>query len=358
MKERLQELKQLIARYDHAYYVLDQPEVADAVYDAAFHELTQLEAEHPEWITSDSPTQRVGGEPVAAFSRIQHELPMLSLQNAFSEEDIVAFDKRIRDKLSADGLVTYACEPKLDGLAVSLLYVDGVLQHAATRGDGQVGEEVTHNIKTIRSVPLRLMGPAIPARIEIRGEVYFPKAAFYQLNTQLAEAGEKTFANPRNAAAGSLRQLDPAITATRPLSLCCYAIGAAENFAIATHAEALSALQCWGLPISTYNAIVSGPEALIAYYEQMASQRADLPFEIDGIVYKVNAFADQRVLGSIARSPRWAIAHKFPAIEETTRVESIDFQVGRTGQVTPVARLTPVLLAGVVVRNATLHNLS
>ena len=358
MKERLQDLRQLIARYDHAYYVLDEPEVADAVYDAAFHELTQLETEHPEWVTSDSPTQRVGGEPVAAFSRIQHELPMLSLQNAFSADDIMAFDKRVRDKLSTVKPVSYACEPKLDGLAVSLLYVDGMLQHAATRGDGQIGEDVTHNIKTIRSVPLRLVGTGIPKRIEVRGEVYFPKAAFHKLNTQLAASGEKTFANPRNAAAGSLRQLDPAITVTRPLRLCCYAIGAAGNLAIATHAHALRVLQSWGLPISKYNATVTGPEALIAYYEDMAAQRSSLPFEIDGIVYKVNAFADQQVLGTIARSPRWAIAHKFPAVEETTRVESIDFQVGRTGQVTPVARLTPVLLAGVVVRNATLHNLS
>lgn len=358
MKERLQNLRRLIAHYDHAYYVLDQPEVADAVYDAAFHELTQIEMAHPEWITPDSPTQRVSGQPVAAFNRIQHETPMLSLQNAFSVEDIMAFDKRVRTKLSLAQPVSYTCEPKLDGLAIRLLYVDGILQHAATRGDGQVGEDVTHNIKTIRSIPLRLVGNAIPPRLDVRGEIYFPKADFQALNTQLEAIGEKPFANPRNAAAGSLRQLDPKVTATRPLRLCCYALGSLQNIALSTHDQVLHAMQHWGLPISAYNAVVSGPDALIAYYEDMVTRRTALPFEIDGIVYKVNDFAQQNALGTIARSPRWAIAHKFPAVEAVTCVESIDFQVGRTGQVTPVARLTPVLLAGVIVRNATLHNIS
>ncbi|HHO59287.1 MAG TPA: NAD-dependent DNA ligase LigA [Thiotrichales bacterium] len=342
----------------YRYYVLDDPEIPDAEYDRLFRQLQQLETEHPELITEDSPTQRVGAQPLTAFEQITHELPMLSLDNVFSEEELLAFNRRVQERLNTQAQIEYAAEPKLDGLAISIRYENGVLKYAATRGDGATGENVTQNIRTIDAVPLRLLGKDYPPVLEVRGEVFMPKAGFEKLNQQARERGEKQFANPRNAAAGSLRQLDPRITASRPLSMYCYSTGVVEGGELAaTHSETLQQLKSFGLPVCAEAKVVQGIEGCMAYYHELLAQREQLPYDIDGIVYKVNSIALQQRLGFVARAPRWAIAHKFPAQEEVTEIIDVDFQVGRTGAITPVARLKPVFVGGVTVSNATLHNM-
>lgn len=354
----LSRLRQEIEHHNYRYYVLDDPEVPDAEYDRLMRRLQEIEAEHPELIVATSPTQRVGGAPLAAFEEVEHLLPMLSLGNVFDETELAAFDKRIRERLGSDGELEYVAEPKLDGLAVSLLYEHGELVRAATRGDGQRGENITSNIRTLKSVPLKLIGADIPSLLEVRGEVYMPKAGFEALNRRAAEAGEKTFVNPRNAAAGSLRQLDPRLTAKRPLTMYCYALGVMEGHeAPETHAEVLQLLASWGLRTCPETQVVTGVEGCLAYYRSIGERRASLPYEIDGVVYKVNRLDLQDELGFVSRAPRWATAHKFPAQEEMTRVLDVEFQVGRTGAVTPVARLEPVFVGGVTVSNATLHNM-
>lgn len=361
--QQLDALKAKIRNYDYHYYVLDNPLVPDSEYDRVYKELQVLEEAHPDCITEDSPTQRVGGVPDDAFAPVAHIKPMLSLSNVFSEEELQAFIKRVRDKLDAQyESLTYVCEPKLDGLAVNLTYIQGVLAHAATRGDGEVGENITANIKTILSVPLKLLQPegieALPDVLEVRGEVVMPKAGFEAYNLDARRKDEKTFANPRNAAAGSLRQLNPSITASRPLDMYCYAIGAVENFNLPnTHYAQLELLKSLGFRVSSDIQKVQGLAGCLEYYENMLQKRDSMPYEIDGVVYKVDSIALQEQLGFIARAPRFACAHKFPALEEMTTVLSVDFQVGRTGALTPVARLQPVGVAGVVVSNATLHNM-
>lgn len=351
-------LRTLVERYNHRYYVLDDPEVPDAEYDRVFRQLQALEQQHPDLITSDSPTQRVGGAPLAAFDEVKHRIPMLSLDNALSAESMADFDRRVRDRLGIDGEVTYAAEPKLDGLAISIRYEDGLLVQAATRGDGTSGENVTQNVKTIKSVPLRLQGKDWPSVLEVRGEIFMPKQGFAKLNERQRVNGEKEFVNPRNAAAGSLRQLDSKITASRPLTMFCYGLGEVVGHDMAgTHSDNMALIERWGLPISPELKVVTGLDACTAYYEDMAKRRDALAYDIDGIVFKVDRVADQQALGFVSRAPRWAIAYKFPAQEELTTVEAIEFQVGRTGAVTPVARLNPVFVGGVTVSNATLHNM-
>lgn len=351
-------LREKINEHNYHYYVLDEPIISDAEFDKLFKQLQELENQHPELITSDSPTQRVGAQPSKAFAEVKHRVPMLSLGNAFTDEDIVAFDERLHEKLKITDPIEYVCEPKLDGLAVSLLYENGVLKQAATRGDGETGEEITDNIRTITMIPLHLRGDDFPQRVEVRGEVYMSKSGFAKLNASALEKGEKVFVNPRNAAAGSLRQLDPRITATRPLSIFFYNIGSVEGGEIpATHFEALAALKKWGLAVNPEVQLVTGVEACLKYYDQLGKKRNALPYEIDGIVYKVNRIDYQQRLGFVSRAPRWAVAHKFPAEEATTQVETVEFQVGRTGALTPVARLKPVFVSGVTISNATLHNM-
>jgi DNA ligase (NAD+) len=354
---RVRALRAEIARHDYRYHVLDDPEISDAAYDDLMRELRGLEAADPGLVTPDSPTQRVGAEPRAGFREIVHRLPMLSLDNAFGREEVVAFDRRARERLGDDAELEYEAEPKLDGLAVSVTWRDGLLEQAATRGDGSKGEDVTANIRTIASVPLRLRGDA-PALFEARGEVFMPVAAFARMNADAALRGEKTFVNPRNAAAGALRQLDPAITAARPLAICFYGIGALEGAeAPATQSGGVRWLRELGLPTSPEARVVRGVEGCLAYFEDIGARRSRLPYQIDGVVYKVDRLADQRKLGFVSRAPRWAIAHKFPADEAETTVRDIEFQVGRTGALTPVARLEPVFVGGVTVSNATLHNM-
>lgn len=356
--ERIAQLRSEIDEHNYRYYVLDEPSVPDAEYDRLFRELKALEAEHPELVTPESPTQRVGGEALTVFGQVRHEVPMLSLGNAFEEQDLTDFDRRVRDGLGLDGgAVEYSCEPKLDGLAVSLLYENGQLVRGATRGDGTTGENITANVRTVRNIPLRLHGHGWPVLLEVRGEIYMPKAGFEALNAKALEQGGKTFANPRNAAAGSLRQLDPRITASRPLELCAYGIGQTDGVLPDTHIGILDALKGWGLPISRELKLARGVEECRAYYQDIGERRDSLPYEIDGVVFKVNSVARQRELGFRAREPRWAIAHKFPAREEVTELLDVEFQVGRTGAITPVARLKPVQVAGVTVSNATLHNM-
>jgi DNA ligase (NAD+) len=358
--EQAEKLRDMIRAYDHEYYVLDAPTVPDAVYDRAFRALQALESEHPEIITQDSPTQRVGGAVASALKPIEHAKPMLSLSNVFSEEGLAGFIKRVSDVLEQDpDTICFACEPKLDGLAINLTYKAGILVHAATRGDGAVGEDVTHNIKTIASIPLRLRITPVPDVLEVRGEVYMPKAGFEALNKKARLDGTKTFANPRNAAAGSLRQLDSSITATRPLAFYCYGMGvSSEEFAWSdSHLEQLFWIRQAGFPVPRESRAAIGLAGCLAYYQSMEKARPDLPFEVDGVVYKVDSITAQQKLGFIARAPRYACAHKFPAEEEVTRLLSVDFQVGRTGALTPVARLQPVAVAGVTVSNATLHNM-
>lgn len=355
---RIQQLREQLNNHNYRYYVLDDPEIPDAEYDRLFQELKQLEKDNPSLVTPDSPTQRVGAQPLTAFSQISHEMPMLSLDNAFNAEDMGEFDRRIKDRLKSDSTIEYACEPKLDGIAVSLLYENGRLVRGATRGDGTTGEDITLNVRTIPTVPLKLSGTGYPERLEVRGEIYMPKAGFDQLNARAAASGQKAFVNPRNAAAGSLRQLDPKITASRPLEMCSYSVGVVEGGDLTEkHAEILKQLQSWGFRLNPLLEVVQGIEGCLSYYEKVSSLRDELPYEIDGVVFKVNDLKQQQELGFVSRAPRWAIAHKFPAQEEMTQVKAIEFQVGRTGAVTPVARLEPVFVGGVTVSNATLHNM-
>jgi DNA ligase (NAD+) len=344
--------------WNYQYYVLDRPTVPDAEYDRCMRRLLALEAAHPELVRPDSPTQRVGAGPLEGFRQVAHEVPMLSLENAFDATDMQDFNRRLLDRLGADAEpLEFACEPKLDGIAVSLLYRDGLLARGATRGDGTTGEDVTHNVRTIPSVPLHLRGDDFPPVLEVRGEVYMTRAGFEELNERARQRGEKSFVNPRNAAAGSLRQLDARITRTRRLEICCYGVGLVAGASLpGSHAAVLQCLSQWGLRISPELAVVQGIGACDAYYGRLAARRDSLPYDIDGIVYKVNDLALQRRLGAVSRAPRWAIARKFPAQEEMTRLLDVEFQVGRTGAVTPVARLQPVFVGGVTVSSATLHN--
>ena len=351
-------LREQLEAWNYQYHVLDQPSVPDTEYDRLMARLRELESLHPELVNADSPSQRVGAEPLAQFAQVSHEVPMLSLDNAFSATDMHSFYRRILDRLKDDvDPVEFSCEPKLDGIAVSLLYREGVLQRGATRGDGTTGEDITHNVRTIRSIPLRLRGEGIPAVLEVRGEVYMPRAGFEALNRRAREQGEKTFVNPRNAAAGSLRQLDARVTAERPLEMCCYGVGQVVGGDLPNrHADILKQLQAWGLRVNPESRVVSGIDACDDYYDSLAARRDSLPYDIDGIVYKVNNLDLQQRLGFVARAPRWAIARKFPAQEELTRLLDVEFQVGRTGAITPVARLEPVFVGGVTISNATLHN--
>ncbi|WP_342049823.1 MULTISPECIES: NAD-dependent DNA ligase LigA [unclassified Cupriavidus] len=380
--ERVQWLREELDRHSYQYYVLDAPTIPDADYDALFGELQALETEHPELLTDDSPTQRVGGAPLAAFDAVRHRVPMLSLNNGFEDDDVVNFDRRCAQGLGRpapvpvpaadapqdlfsqaeetarvpDNAVEYACELKFDGLAMSLRYEGGKLVQAATRGDGETGEDVTANVRTIKAIPLKLRGEA-PAVLEVRGEVFMYREDFDKLNARQAEAGEKTFVNPRNAAAGSLRQLDPRITAKRPLSFFAYGLGELQGAdRPVTHSVMLDGFARLGLPVCAERRVVKGAPGLLAFYRDIGARRDQLPYDIDGVVYKVNALAEQEQLGFVSRAPRFALAHKFPAQEMTTIVEDIEVQVGRTGAITPVARLAPVFVGGVTVTNATLHN--
>jgi len=354
--KRVAELRRQVEYHDHRYYVLDDPEISDARYDALMRELRELEAANPGLVTPDSPTQRVGGHPSKGFSTVRHSIPMLSLDNAFSEQDLLEFDRRVRERLDVEA-VEYSAEPKIDGLAISVRYEHGRLVQAATRGDGTSGEDVTANVRTIASLPLRQLGDA-PDVFEARGEVFMTRQSFDRLNRRATEAGEKTFANPRNAAAGSLRQLDPKVTASRALDVFFYGVGATEGWISPSHQSGVrAALRGFGLRTCPEAETVTGVEGCLAYYTRMAGLRDTLGYDIDGVVYKVDRQDWQRQLGFVARAPRWAIAHKFPAQEETTTVRGIDFQVGRTGALTPVARLEPVFVGGVTVSNVTLHNM-
>jgi DNA ligase (NAD+) len=354
--KRAEQLREKIRFHNYRYYVLDDPQIPDAEYDRMLRELQMLEAEHPELVTPDSPTQRVGAQPLDAFGEVRHEVPMLSLDNAFDDDELADFDRRVRERLEVD-CVEYTAEPKLDGLAVSLLYEHGVLKRGATRGDGSRGEDISQNVRTIKSVPLRLIGKGFPRRLEVRGEIIISHAGFRELNEYQQAQGEKLFANPRNAAAGSLRQLDPRITAQRPLEIYCYGVGLVEGGKLPDrHSGRLDCMRDWGLRVFADIQRVSGLEGCMAYYSDMAAKRDSLPFDIDGVVFKVDRIKEQEQLGFVARAPRWAIARKFPAQEELTRVLAIDVQVGRTGAITPVARLEPVFVGGVTVTNATLHN--
>jgi len=355
--ERAAWLRAELERHNHAYYVLDAPTIPDAEYDKLFRELQGLEAEYPELLTADSPTQRVGAAPLKEFPPRQHGVPMLSLNNAFAPEEVEAFDKRVRDGLETIAAIDYAVDPKFDGLAISLTYEHGVFTCGATRGDGVSGEEVTPNLRTLRCIPLRLQGEGWPALIEVRGEVLMFKADFAELNARQRERGDKEFANPRNAAAGSLRQLDSKITAGRPLSFFAYGVGVgADGLAVRTHGELMEKLSGWGFPVAEERRVVQGSRGLLSYFAEIGEKRPSLPYDIDGVVYKVNRLDWQAQLGFVSRAPRFAIAHKFPAEEALTEVLGIDVQVGRTGAITPVARLKPVFVGGVTVTNATLHN--
>ncbi|WP_100657138.1 NAD-dependent DNA ligase LigA [Alteromonas flava] len=359
LQRRVETLRAQLNDYNYHYYVKDDPKVPDGEYDRLFHELRALEQSNPELLTPDSPTQRVGGMPLAAFTQVEHEMPMLSLDNAFDDDELRAFSKRINDRLVNTQSLVFTCEPKLDGLAVSLTYQDGVLVQAATRGDGRVGEDITQNVRTINSIPLQLRGTDFPARLEVRGEVFMPKAGFERLNQAQRSSGGKVFANPRNAAAGSLRQLDSRITAKRPLQFYAYSIGISRDEIsplASSHYARLQQLAEWGLPVNQLTEQVADAKGCIDYYERLANQRDALDYEIDGIVYKVDDIALQQALGFVSRAPRWAIARKFPAQEAVTELLDVEFQVGRTGAITPVARLSPVFVGGVTVSNATLHN--
>ncbi len=357
-RSEIEILREAINRYNYRYYVLDDPSVPDAEYDRLMRRLLALEAKFPELITPDSPTQRVGDKPLPAFEQVAHEIPMLSLENAFNEEEMHDFERRLKDRLKSDVALEFACEPKLDGVAVSLLYENGLLVRGATRGDGTTGENITQNLRTIASVPLKLVGKAWPVRLEVRGEVYMPKSSFDALNRSAKDAGEKLFVNPRNAAAGSLRQLDSRITASRRLEMCCYGVGLYVGGELPkSHSLVLKQLHKWGFRLNNEIKVVTGIAACIEYYQKLEKKRDRLHYEIDGVVFKVNDLATQKTLGFVSRAPRWAIAFKFPAQEEITRLLDVQFQVGRTGAITPVARLAPVFVGGVTVSNATLHNM-
>ncbi|EED35556.1 DNA ligase, NAD-dependent [Luminiphilus syltensis NOR5-1B] len=352
------ELRERIKRWALEYYQQDAPSVPDADYDAAFRRLHELESAHPELASPDSPTRRVGAQPIAGFEQVTHRLPMLSLDNAFSSDDFDAFDQRVSERLGKNA-IDYCCEPKLDGIAVSLIYERGKLTQAATRGDGVVGEDITHNVRTIEAIPLALEGGGFPDVLEVRGEVFMPRVGFERLNDRARASGDKLFVNPRNAAAGSLRQLDPRVTARRPLDFCCYSVGFCSGQIRDLgdrHSAVIARLGEWGLPVSQWMKVATAAEACEAYYQWLAGERDGLPFDIDGIVFKVDDLESQRILGFVSRAPRWAIARKFPAQEQRTRVLDVEFQVGRTGAITPVARLDPVFVGGVTVSNATLHN--
>jgi DNA ligase (NAD+) len=355
---RIKELRQQLAEYGRQYYTLDQPTVSDFVYDALFQELVELEAQHPELRSPDSPTQRVGSAPLREFETVQHQVPMLSLANAFDESEVRRFEARIQSQLDRPHILIFSCEPKMDGLAVSLRYEKGILVQGATRGDGSQGENITENLRTIRSIPLKLSGPNPPRVLEVRGEVFMPLKSFQQLNAEAQAKGEKTFANPRNAAAGSLRQLDSRITAQRRLDFVAYGVGEVSGIELPNkQSQRLDYLHHCGFPLPENHEVVTGAEGCLAFYNKIATLRSQLAYEIDGVVYKIDDIALQQQLGFISRAPRWALAHKFPAQEVPTRVEKVDFQVGRTGVITPVARLIPVLVGGVTVSNATLHNM-
>jgi DNA ligase (NAD+) len=355
---RVAELKETLERYNYRYHALDDPEVPDAEYDRLMVELRGLEAAHPDLLSPDSLTQRVGAAPVAAFGTVKHRVPMLSLDNAFSDEEVRDFDRRVRERLGREEPVRYSAEPKLDGLAVSARYESGSYVQGATRGDGETGEDVTLNLKTLKALPMRLRGAHVPRVLEVRGEVFMPRAGFERFNEQALARGEKPYINPRNAAAGSLRQLDPRMTAARPLDIFIYALGVVEGGELpGRHSEMLKALRTFGFKICPQSRIVEGVEGLTEYYREIGALRPKLPYQIDGVVYKVDDLDLQRRLGFVSRAPRWAIAHKFPAEEALTTVRGIEFQVGRTGALTPVARLEPVFVGGVTVSNATLHNM-
>ncbi|MEH6356356.1 MAG: NAD-dependent DNA ligase LigA [Marinobacter sp.] len=369
VRNRVDQLRTTITDHNHHYYVLDDPQVPDAEYDRLFRELQAIEAEYPELATATSPTQRVGSAVETSFAEVTHRIPMLSLDNAFSADELRDFDRRVNERLNRErtasddspedgGEIEYVCEPKLDGLAVSLHYQNGELVRAATRGDGYTGEDITANIRTIASVPLTLRGGDFPQTVEVRGEVYMPRAGFERLNQRLAGRGEKTFVNPRNAAAGSLRQKKSSVTAKRPLEMCAYSVAVTDESAVPpTHWEGLQQVSEWGFRINPEMSLAIGADQCLEAYEALMAKRDSLPYEIDGIVFKVNRLDLQQQLGFVSRAPRWAIAQKFPAEEELTVVESVEFQVGRTGAITPVARLKPVFVGGVTVSNATLHNM-
>lgn len=355
---RLAELRALIHHHNHRYHVLDDPEIADAEYDALFDELLALEADHPELVTLDSPSQRVGGAPLGGFRTVIHERPMLSLDKCTTTGELADWLERCRNRLGGDEPVMLTCEPKIDGVAVALVYVEGVLTLAATRGDGRSGEDITANVRTIGAVPLKLNADDVPPRMEVRGEVYMPLAEFEAFNSQARAGGQKTLTNPRNGAAGSLRQLDPKLTAERPLTLYCYGLGWAEGpWQPESHSQAMQAIARWGFRVNPDAASFASLEDVEAYVDGLLARRDSLGYDIDGVVIKVDSLAQQEVLGTVTRKPRWAIAYKYPAEEATTRVLDVEFQVGRTGAVTPVARLAPVFVGGVTVSNATLHNM-
>ena len=358
IKKKCADLREQINHHNTLYYVYDAPEIPDSEYDRLLRELQDLEKKYPRLVSSDSPTQRVGAHPVKEFGEVAHVLPMLSLGNALNEVELTDFDRRVRERLGADEDIIYAAEPKLDGLAVSLMYENGILIRGATRGDGTTGEDITHNVRTIPSIPLRLQGTDFPSALEVRGEVYMPLKGFEKLNEQARDKGEKIFANPRNAAAGSLRQLDPAVTATRPLAMISYGVGIVEGASVPSeYSKILEWVRGFGVVISPERAVVKGVKGCMEYYNQLLGKRDMLPYEIDGVVFKVNNTQQQQKLGFVSRAPRWAIAHKFPPQEVMTRLLDIEFQVGRTGALTPVARLEPVSVGGVTVSNATLHNM-
>lgn len=357
LPEEIAQLRREIQHHNYRYYALDDPQITDADYDRLMRRLRELEEQYPDSVTPDSPTQRVGSAPLSAFTTVVHEMPMLSLDNAFSDEDLLAFNQRVQDRLKNTSDIEYACELKLDGIAVSLLYRDGVLVRGATRGDGTNGEDITQNVRTINSIPLRLMGEGYPAVLEVRGEIYMPKAGFNALNEKARAANEKLFVNPRNAAAGSLRQLDSRLTAMRPLEMCAYSVGLVEGGVVPeTHTGILTALKNWGLLTNRETCIAKNIDEAMDFYRRIGEKREYLPYDIDGIVFKVNSRKLQDELGFISRAPRWAIAYKFPAQEESTTLLDVEFQVGRTGVITPVAKLKPVFVGGVTVSNATLHN--
>lgn len=366
VKHRIQELKQEIQQHNYHYYVEDSPVITDYEFDKLFNELKSLELQYPELITIDSPTQRVGAKPLDKFNTIEHEVPMLSLDNVFDQNEFEKFDQRIKDRLKSDSKFSYICEPKIDGLAVSLVYEKGILTKAATRGDGFVGEDITQNVRTIASVPLKIFTGShhkhnshlVPDRIDIRGEVYLSHKKFDKLNALMAKRGEKTFANPRNAAAGSLRQLDPRVTAERELDIFCYSVGSCRGYNLPdTHSGILQQLKDWGFVVNNLIKPANNVQQAEHFYQDILSKRDKLGYDIDGVVYKVNSIELQEKLGFVARAPRWATAYKFPAQEKTTIIKAVDFQVGRTGAITPVARLEPVSVGGVTVSNATLHNM-
>lgn len=356
-----EQLRAEINGHNYRYYALDEPQVPDAEYDRLMQRLREIEKQYPQLITPDSPTQRVGAAPLSAFVTVKHDVPMLSLDNAFNDEDLRAFNRRIQERLKISSDIEFACEVKLDGIAVSLLYHDGILVRGATRGDGSNGEDITQNVRTIASIPLRLHGGEFPAALEVRGEIYMPKSGFEALNENARAKGEKLFVNPRNAAAGSLRQLDSRLTAARPLEMCAYSVGLVEGVPTdkpwpTKHTDVLYALRGWGFLINREMAVAHNIDECLEYYRKIQQKRMALAYDIDGIVFKVNQLEQQQTLGFISRAPRWAVAYKFPAQEEMTQLIDVEFQVGRTGAVTPVARLQPVFVGGVTVSNATLHN--